>query len=100
MIQQDFDALSFEQKHTEDFLRFCNIPTVLDFPIEIDSDEDFGTKHYSVWYGMSLIGIFCQTDEGFLVKPFSHNYSHQKTFCRTETEAQQLITRTCQEVYE
>jgi hypothetical protein len=94
------DVIALETKHTEDFLSSCNIPTVLDLPIEIDSDEDFGTKHYRVWYGMSLIGVFRQINEGFLVEPFYYNESRQKTFCRTEAEAQQLIANTYRGVFE
>lgn len=91
MIHQEINVLQLEQKHESDYQKSLSIPVRVELPIEIDSDIEFDTELFRVWYGHSNLGIFRLGNQGWLAEPFYGNPSRAKTICVSADEARDVI---------
>lgn len=106
MIHQQIDALQLEQRHADDYERSRSIPVrrvlgknlltqkptvTVELPIEIDSDIEFDTELFRVWYGMSNLGVFRDSNDGWLAEPFYGNPGREQALCASADEARDVI---------
>ncbi|MGL6344528.1 MAG: hypothetical protein ACRC80_35935 [Waterburya sp.] len=91
MIHQEINVLQLEQKHADDYQKSLSIPVRVELPIEIDSDIEFDTELFRVWYGMSNLGVFRDSNDGWLAEPFYGNPGREQALCASADQARDVI---------
>lgn len=90
-MTQVLDILKLEEKHAKDYQALISIPATVELPIEIDSEVEFDTEMFRVWYGEANLGVFRISNEGWLAEPFYGNPSRAKTLCTSPHDARDAI---------
>ena len=67
----DFDALSYEDKHSQDFERTSK--QYYESNYEVDADGDWCGCVYRVWDGRVLLGTFYQKQKRWIANPYYKN---------------------------
>lgn len=80
-----------EQRHADDYERSLSISITVELPIEIDSDVEFDIELFRVWYGMSNLGVFRDSNDGWLAEPFYGNPGREQALCASADEARDVI---------